>query len=72
MPRSLPETQGRVQERRRPEFKDLREAMDHLQEIYRQDWAQRTGRRTPTRTTLAAQLQAAKNRVLAVRLKHRM
>jgi hypothetical protein len=60
----------KVRERRDPEKTELREAMDHVQELWRQVWAMRDD--NPSWSALVAQLEAAQTRVLALRLKHRL
>ncbi len=68
--RPAPATAPVASERRRAEQRDLRDAMDHLQEVYRQGWGVRTGAGRLGSAGAGAELQAAKNRVLALRLKH--
>jgi len=60
----------KTKERRDPDKADLREAMDHVQELWRLVWAMRDD--YPSWASLVAELEAAQTRVLALRLKHRL
>jgi hypothetical protein len=67
-----PEARKKNDERRKPDRADLRAALDDEQRAFRRLEAVRSGRDETAIAASEADLQNARNRVLALRLKHRM